>query len=113
MENSELLLLCRALCKLDKKTLEVIVNSLDTKVIHKLGELYHNVEFSIDKIPKIHRDHLKKCMSNDKSACRYISNKRKPVHGKRKFLKKQVGSGIFTLILSTAIPLLISLLSKK
>ena len=64
------------------------------------------------KLKRIKRNHLQQLKPFKKSLI-YLSNAKNSAEKKRKRLSSQNGSGLISLLISTAIPLLISLLSKK
>ena len=64
------------------------------------------------KLKRINKKHLQQLRPFKKSLI-YLSNAKNSIEKRRKRLSNQSGDGLISLLISTAIPLIISLLSKK
>ena len=77
---------------------------------------FFNIQYRLNKChkvsPKLRRE-LMCALRKGKNGkeCKYISNRQEDIETKRKYLKKQVGNGLFTLLISAAIPIISSIIS--
>ena len=62
-------------------------------------------------LPKLKKKRLICGMRKHRKECLYISNRQSNHITKRKYFKQQIGTGLFTLLISAAIPLITTLLS--
>jgi hypothetical protein len=92
------------------KKKEVILNHLDNNSIHFICELVHNVIHNNFQLNNKKINKLKTVLKPMKNCCRYLSKKSGKIERKRK-LMVQHGKGL-GLILSTAIPILLSLITQ-
>ena len=86
--------------------------------IHLISEIYYNMQFLTEQkeIPPKLKQRLICGMRRHKKDCLYIINKQANPIINKKYFKKQIGNGLFTLLISAAIPLittLISIFTKK
>ena len=100
-------------CHKSKNT-RCIVNHLDDESIDVICEALHNFIWN----PKVNLSQqnynkITKHLTTHKNDWTKITNEHLPVSKRRIALKRQYGTGIFSLILSTIIPLITSLLVKK
>ena len=81
--------------------------------IHIISEIYHNMQFLTEQkeIPPKLKQRLICGMIRHIKECLYISNRQANPITKNKDFKKQIGNGLFTLLISAAIPLITSLIS--
>ena len=112
MEKSKKLLrLCKEIVKLDKPSLISLIDNVPHQTIHHISEIFHNMQYFTHKSPTKIRKQLVSGMRDNKTGCKYISEKCNKVSSKKKYLRKQVGNGLFTLIASAAIPIISSIIS--
>ena len=112
MEKSKILLqLCKEIVKLDKPSLISFIDKVPHQTIHHISEIFHNMQYFTHKSPTKIRRKLVCLMRDNKNGCKYISKKYNKVSTKKKYLRKQVGNGLFTLIASAAIPIISSIIS--
>ena len=109
-EKVDLLELCKGLTRTNKKAQLVFVKNLNHKTMHKISEIFYNMQFLTDLAPPKFRKKLICGMKKNATECRYISNRHTKNVTKKKYLKKQIGTGLFTLLLSAAIPILSSII---
>ena len=113
MEKSvDLLQLCKGLSRSNKKAQIVFVNNLNHKTLHLISEIYYNMQYLTNLVPPKLKNKLICSMKKNVSDCRYISNKQAKNITKKKYLKKQIGSGLFSLILTAAIPILTGIIES-
>ena len=81
--------------------------------IHLISEIYHNMQYLTEQneIPPKLKQRLMCGMRRHKKECLYISNRQANDITKKKYFKKQICTGLFTLLISAAIPLIASLIS--
>ena len=96
--------------KLAKQKKTVLGKHLKTEDLDLLVDSAYNIYHA--KLKRIKRKHLQQLKPFKKSLV-YLSNAKNSAEKKRKRLIAQSGAGLITLLISTAIPLLASLLSKK
>ena len=109
-EKIGLLQLCKGLKRSNKKAQMVFVSNLSHKTLHQISEIFYNIQFLTDIAPPKIRKKLICGMKKNAKQCRYISDRYAKNATKKKYLKKQIGTGLFSLILSTAIPILSSII---
>ena len=110
-KSTNLLQLCKGLARTNRKSQLAFVTNINHKTLHLISEIFYNIQFLTDSAPSKIRKKLVCGMKKNANECRYISNRHSNATTKKKYLKKQVGTGLFTLILSAAIPILTSLIS--
>ena len=104
-QKIDLLQLCKGLKRSNKKAQTVFVNNLSHKTLHQISEIFYNIQYMTDIAPPKIRKKLICGMKKNENECRYISDR----HA-RNVTKKQIGTGLFSLILSAAIPILSSII---
>ena len=109
-QKIDLLQLCKGLKRSNKKAQIVFVNNLSHKTLHQILEIFYNIQFLTDIVPPKIRKKLICGMKKNANQCHYISNRQAKNVTKKKYLKKQIGTGLFSLILSAAIPILSSII---
>ena len=82
--------------------------------IHNLCEICYNILHQTIRLNKDKRYRLKKKLNPIRVDIRKLADSRSSIKSKRKILSKPlVGHGIFTLLVRTVLPALISLLTTK
>ena len=106
--------LVNILLKTDKQYVGKLIDALSPARINNLCELYYNIIVNPDtkNIQYPARRKLKKYFMKDKTRMLEITDGVKPIAVRRKHLINQSGKGIFSSILTLAIPLISSLLIK-
>ena len=106
--------LVNILLKTDKQYVGKLIDALSPARINNLCELYYNIIVNPDTkiIQYPSRKKLKRYFMKDKVRMLEITDGSKPITVRRKHLIEQSGRGIFTSILTLAIPLITSLLVK-
>ena len=110
-KSNKLLRLCKGIVKLDKPSLISFIDEVPHQTIHQISEIFHNMQYFTHKVPTKIRNKLVCGMRDNKNGCKYISKKYNKVSTKKKYLRKQVGNGLFTLIAAAAIPIISSIIS--
>ena len=112
-KSADLLQLCRGLSRLNKKSKILFVNNMNHNTIHQISEIYHNIQYLTeqDEIPPKLKQRLICGMRKHRKGCLYKSIRQPSNITKKKYFKKQIGNGLFTLLISAAIPLITSLIS--
>ena len=110
---SELKKKLEALCELQECT-----KSKKHKLIKHLGinalDLFTDAAYNIvNSKPKKIPPRRIKALKNHKNVLMYLANPKNSLENKRQKIVKQQGSGFIAMLMSVAIPLLTSLLSKK
>ena len=102
------------LLKTEKQYIGKLLNALSPARINNICELYYNIIVNPDSknIQYSARRKLKRHFLKSKAQMMDIADSRKSLTLRRKHLVNQTGSGIFTTILSLAVPLITSLLVK-
>ena len=111
--SNDILHLVRWLNSCQKSDLEFILKNLNPRAIHNLCEIFKNVEYNTLKLSGKSRRDINSVMIKNKNSCRLISSDKTPLHKRRLHLKKQVGSGLISLILSALAPILLQLFNVK
>ena len=106
----DLLQLCKGLKRINKKSQIAFIKNISHKTLHQISEIFYNIQYLTDSVPLKLRNKLICGMKTNEKECRYISNRLSKNTIKKKYLKKQIGTGLFSLILSAAIPILTSLI---
>lgn len=109
---ANLLKLCKRLAKKSKRGQNVFVDESNHKTMHLISEIYHNMQYYTKSAPPELKKKLICCMKKNASECLYISNKKAKYKIKKEYLKKQVGDGLFSLIIAAAIPILTSIIKS-
>ena len=109
-QKIDLLQLCKGLKRSNKKAQTVFVNNLSHKTLHQISEIFYNIQYMTDIAPPKIRKKLICGMKKNENECRYKSDRHARNVTKKKYLKKQIGTGLFSLILSAAIPILSSII---
>ena len=107
------LLLVLKKCHSTKAT-QSIIEHLDEKTITLLCETLYNLLWNPKfDIPESKYKKLTSHISKNRTDWGKLTSKSTKCSCKRKILKKQFGSGFFSILLSTLIPLITSLIVKK
>ena len=96
----------RDISSMKKKDRDLYIKQCSEKNIHIICECIYNILEGECGGKVVNKSHLMKSLKK-------ISNPGLKISKKRELLSNQYGTGIFSLILSTAIPFLIKLLSKR
>ena len=110
-KSNKLLKLCRGLAKVDKNSQNLFIDGVSQDTLHQISEIFYNMQYFAHKAPIKIRKKLCDAMRNHAKECKYISKKQGTFLTKRKYLKKQVGNGLFSLLISAAIPIISSIIS--
>ena len=110
----ETLDLVNILLKTDKQYVGKLIDALSPSRINNLCELYYNIIVNPDtkNLQYSSRKKLKRYFMKDKARMMEITDGSKPITVRRRHLVEQSGRGIFTSILTLAVPLISSLLIK-
>ena len=115
-KSVNLLKLCEGLQNKDKKSQLFFLNNVPHGTLHQICEIYYNIQWKLNKFhkvsPKLRRE-LMCALRKGKNGkeCKYISDRQEDIETKRKYLKKQVENGLFSLLISAAIPIISSIVS--
>ena len=107
-----LLEICKTISKMNKKSQMDFIKNIKPKTIDNISEIFYNMQYLTNMVPAKKRKKLICGMKNNSSECIYISNKNGKKSVKKAYLRKQVGTGILSMILSAAIPILGRLISS-
>ena len=116
-KSVNLLKLCEGLQNKDKKSQLFFLNNVPHDTLHQICEIYFNIQWKLNdknnKVPLKLRREVMCALRKGKNGkeCKYISNRQNDIETKRKYLKKQVGSGLFTALISAATPIISSIIS--
>jgi DNA primase catalytic subunit len=102
--------LCQALCKLGDEEREALLSYLNSEGREALYECMHNCLYN-KSIPKENRQELRAKLSGKAKVITYLAKAGNNLEKKRRMLQQHGGS-ILPIILSAALPLLLSLFSK-
>ena len=110
-KSTKLLQLCKGIANSDKESLISFIDNVPHHTLHQISEIFYNMQYHAHKVPSKIRRKLVCGMREQKNGCKYISKRTNLVSRKKKYLKKQVGNGLFTLIAAAAIPIITSIIS--
>ena len=109
--NTELLALCKGISRMNKKSQLNFINNMNHKTLHCISEIFYNMQYLTKLAPIKLRKRLICSMQKNSHECQYISKITGKGVIKRKYLKSQIGTGVFSLLLSSAIPILADLIA--
>ena len=109
VKSIDLLQLCRGLSQTNKKAQMLFVDNINHNTMHQISEIFYNIQFLTEYAPPKLKKKIICGMRKNRVECIYISN-RQSRYITKKNLKKQIGTGLFSLLLSTAIPILSSII---
>ena len=91
---------------MSKKKLLHTFDNLPPKSIHDISKVFFNMQYLTDKVNDVRKNKLIDSMRKNKKHYKYISSKCGSIKRKRVQLKTQVGTGLVSLFIASAIPLI-------
>ena len=108
----DLLKLCKKLSKKKRKTQIAVVDGMCHNTIHLISEIFKNMTFLTQFAPPKLKEKIIYGMPRNADECKYISKINGLIKTKRIYIKNQIGTGLFSMILSAAIPILTSFINS-
>ncbi len=105
--------LLKTLRRLKPKEQKKVIEGLSPKAVDQLCECVYNFMYSDFGLQEANRDSLRVLLKNRKRTLSDIADARQPVEARQAKLANQAGSGIFTVLLTTLVPLITSLIAKS
>ena len=107
----DIMKLCKKLRRLNRQKQCELFANVDNKTIHDISTIFHNMQYLTNRVPSKYRTKLVRYMKANQVSCKYISKRRSSLVKKRDHLQKQVGSGLFSVLLASSIPVIAQLIS--
>ena len=100
---------------LNTSDMTFLYDNLTHKSKRSLSELVYNILYNTDCLHlskrQLHR--IKQILLPHRTDFEYIAKQNGSDHKKRKIMKKQIGSGVFTALVSALAPIIISLIANS
>ena len=100
---------------LNSSDMSFLYDNLTHKSKHSLSELVYNILYNTDclHLSKAQLLKIKRILLPHRKDFEYIAKQNGSVPKKKEIMKKQIGSGVFTALVSALAPILISLIANS